>query len=95
MPALRSATCANTDLAHRALVANLSSMDVSHRAARANIGDTSRLRWHLRRCTAAGGGDSASPRSRLRVLGIGCSMTQGFMNCGSKIEGSSFNRSIQ
>lgn len=77
--------CASADAAHRSFVSNLTSMDVSHRAARANVGDTSRLRWHLRRCTA--GAAKGGERGRLRVLGIGCSMTQGFMNCGGKVEG--------
>ena len=80
------ARCSALDASHRALVGELSSLNVSHRAARANVGDTSRLRWHLGRCTAALGA-SALPRSTLRVLAIGCSMTQGQMNCGGKLEG--------
>ena len=84
LAARRSPACAAVDAAHRSLVGNLSSLDVSHRAARANIGDVSRLRWHLGRCTAAG---RSATRSTLRVLAIGCSMTQGQMNCGGKLEG--------
>ena len=83
LAARRSPACAHVDAAHRSLVGNLSSLDVSHRAARANIGDVSRLRWHLRRCVAS----TPATRSTLRVLAIGCSMTQGQMNCGGKLEG--------
>ena len=83
LAARRSPACAHVDDAHRSLVGNLSSLDVSHRAARANIGDVSRLRWHLGRCVAG----TSVTRSTLRVLAIGCSMTQGQMNCGGKLEG--------
>ena len=83
LTARRSPACSHVDAAHRSLVGNLSSLDVSHRAARANIGDVSRLRWHLRRCVAG----ASATRSTLRVLAIGCSMTQGQMNCGGKLEG--------
>lgn len=73
---------------HRELVAEMASLAVSPRHARANIGDTSRLRWNLGRCFGSGTNrldaqSAASEKPDLRVLVVGCSMTQGFMNCGS------------
>ena len=84
--------------AYREISAELKSLDISSRAARANHGDTTLLHWNMGRCfdsgvSAYGATSSASPPSlpELRVLVVGCSMTQGFMNCGSTIEGKQCN----
>ena len=72
--------------AHDAIMAEMNTQNVSSDAARANVGDVERLRWNLRRCFASNG-QASTLRPTLRVLVVGCSMTQGFMNCGTTIEG--------
>jgi hypothetical protein len=77
--------------AYRDVSQELSALAISSKAARVNWGDNARLRWNIARCLAAdaeptGGGVSRS-KPELRVLVVGCSMTQGFMNCGSTTVG--------
>ena len=60
----------------------MSSLAISSQAARANHGNTSLLHWNLGRCFKKEPSPD-TPLPELRVLVVGCSMTQGFMNCGS------------
>jgi hypothetical protein len=75
---------------YKDVVSEMSSLAISPKAARANQGNTSRLRWQLSRCLVPPAKTAKSAviqRPELRVLVLGCSMTQGFMNCGTTIAG--------
>ena len=74
--------------AYQEVAAEMSALAIGARPARANHGNTSLLRWNLGRCfdSEANSRDTVSKPAalpELRVLVVGCSMTQGFMNCGS------------
>ena len=82
---------APTSSAYLAVRAEMDALKVSAQAARANQGDVSRLDWNVRRCLWSGqalaSGAAHQRPPELRVLVVGCSMTQGFMNCGTTLEG--------
>ena len=65
---------------HREVVDEMRALSIDKLLARANHGDTTLLRYNLGRCFEPA---SSSNPPELRVLVVGCSMTQGFMNCGS------------
>ena len=89
--------CRAAKSTHAALMANLTTLGISARAARALDGDTDRLRYQLHKCVAAPearpgpgcarGTCAAATKPQLRVVVVGCSMTQGFMNCGTTLPG--------
>ena len=71
---------------YQAVVEELEHISVSPEGARAHVGDVARLRWTLGRCLNPLH-TPGSPRPDVRVLVVGCSMTQGFMNCGTTLAG--------
>ena len=89
--------CRAAKSTHAALMANLTTLGISARAARALDGDTDRLGYLLHKCVAAPearpgpgcarGTCAAATKPQLRVVVVGCSMTQGFMNCGTTLPG--------
>lgn len=74
---------------YRETISDLNALAVGFREGRANKGNTTRLQWNLARCFSAAdaGADQSTLPPELRVLVVGCSMTQGFMNCGTTLPG--------